>query len=390
MTSGKKILIVDDKKLNRKMLESYLISAGYTEILQAASGLEAMEIVKRARPDLILLDIVMPGMDGFEVCRLLKSGEETRIVPVIMVTALEDRESKLKCLEIGADDFLSKPVDPMELLARVKSLLRVKDYFQQLRELNDNLLSNMKTAQRIQQALLPPAFPNLDGILFHAHYQPAELLGGDYYNVFPFDEDNVCLYVADVTGHQLDAAMLTVFIKEAIAGYSRKTWGEKQKFSPRDCLLSLEQAFKRENFPADIFITIFLAGFNYSSKKLTCSAAGFAQPALIYGGEKMPRELSCPGSPIMLLGDGNDFEEQTVVLQPGEGVFIYTDGIVEQTDAGGEELFGQHRLEELLSGITEKKVPQLIPDLLEALGNFAGTKRFSDDIALLNMFVQNS
>lgn len=387
MNSGTKILIVDDKKLNRKMLENYLTASGYTELLQAASGQEAMELVNREKPDLVLLDIVMPGMDGFEVCRLLKSQEETRIIPVIMVTALDDRASKLKCLEMGADDFLNKPVDSMELVARVKSLLRVKDYFQQLRELNEKLLENMKTAQRIQRALLPRVFPSKPGIRFDAHYQPAELLGGDYYNIFPVDDDHICFYVADVTGHQLDAAMLTVFIKETIDGYFRHPGANGYSFSPRDCLLTLEQTYKRGNLPADMFITIFLALFCCSSRKLTVSAAGFAQPAYLYGENKKPQELSCSGSMIMMLGEGGDFQEINVTLKPGEGIFIYTDGVTEQTDSSGKEQFGQAQLQHLLSGLTKEKVPFLIPELLEKMSSFAGTKQFNDDIALLSMFV---
>lgn len=381
-----KILIVDDKKLNRKLLRSYLTDAGYTEIVEAASGQEAISKVEGEKPDLVLLDIVMPGMDGIEVCRLLKSKKETLIIPVIMVTALDDRKVKLKCLEMGADDFLNKPVDSMELTARVRSLLRVKDYYQQLRELNANLLANMETAQRIQRALLPRDFPNHKDVRFDAYYQPADLLGGDYYNVFNVGQDHICLYMADVSGHQLDAAMLTVFIKETVAGYFRKAGMGKNTFAPRNCLLALEEAFRGEEFPADIFITMFLAFYNCSSRELTYSAAGFAQPALLYGGERGLRELVCPGSPIMSLGEGKDFQEKSVSLAYGEGLLLYTDGVTEQTEHGGEEQFGEARLRFLLGEMNIKEAPMLVSTLRQKLSTFAGTQSFKDDIALLHMY----
>ncbi len=388
MGAPPKILIVDDKQLNRRLLQRYLEEAGYTQISQAASGEEALVRVEEVKPDLVLLDIVMPGLDGFEVCRRLKSREETMFIPVIMVTALHDRAAKLKCLEMGADDFLSKPVDPMELKARVRSLLRLRRYYQQLKELNENLLANIKTAQRIQRALLPREYPSPANLRFNTFYQPAELLGGDYFNIFSLGGDVVCLYLADVSGHQLDAAMLTVFIRETLAGYFRKlSFGEGVgPFSPRRCLLALEEAFREEDFPPEIFITIFLAFYHSKERTLTYSAAGFAQPVFLYGGAGGLRELVCYGSPIMSLGEGKDFREQAVQLSAEEGLFLYTDGLTEQKNKDGEQ-FGEGRLRALLKGMDRTKASQLVPSLVQMLRDFAGADSFSDDVTLINMFV---
>jgi len=128
-----KILIVDDIPVNIQLLQNYLSSVGY-QTVSAGNGEEALARVKDSKPDLVLLDVMMPKMDGFETCRALKKNEETSYIPVIMVTALNELEDKIKGIEAGADDFISKPFNRLELLARVRSLLRVKFLHDQLQE----------------------------------------------------------------------------------------------------------------------------------------------------------------------------------------------------------------------------------------------------------------
>lgn len=136
MSQKHKILIVDDEEKNIKLLKAILMSKDY-ELYGVFSGEEALKIVADTCPDLILLDVMMPGIDGFDVCRTLKQDERTRVIPVIMVTALREKEHRIKAMEAGADDFISKPVDQTELLIRVKSLLRIKSY-------HDNLLDSYR------------------------------------------------------------------------------------------------------------------------------------------------------------------------------------------------------------------------------------------------------
>ena len=126
-----KILVVDDKPLNVELLEADLVSSGY-DVITAYDGASALDQVTAEHPDLILLDVMMPGMDGFEVCRRLKSNEDTVLIPVVMVTALSDKADRIKGIESGVDDFLTKPVDSQELKARVRSLMRVKHFTDEL------------------------------------------------------------------------------------------------------------------------------------------------------------------------------------------------------------------------------------------------------------------
>ena len=132
MEKRPKILVVDDEERNLRLMEAMLIPLGY-DVIPAHNGLEALEKVQTSPPDVILLDIMMPEMDGYEVAIKLKADEESKIIPIVMITALKDLEDRVKALEAGADDFLSKPVDKTELRARVQSLLKVKAYNDHMR-----------------------------------------------------------------------------------------------------------------------------------------------------------------------------------------------------------------------------------------------------------------
>ena len=133
-----KILVVDDIPVNIQLLHKQLTASGF-EVVNARNGEEALKQVEQEKPDLVLLDVMMPKLDGFETCKLLKSNEKTEYIPIIMVTALNEIEDKIKGIEAGADDFITKPFNKHELLVRVKSLLRIKKLHDQLQEKVDQL-----------------------------------------------------------------------------------------------------------------------------------------------------------------------------------------------------------------------------------------------------------
>ena len=150
------ILIVDDEAINLKLVKAYLLKEGY-HFITASDGEEALTVVNDTIPDLILLDVMMPGIDGFEVCRRLKSKKRFQKIPIIMVTALTETEHKIKAMEVGADDFISKPLDRIELLIRAKSLLRIKSYhddlqrsYHEISQKNDRL----KKLEKVKEGLI--------------------------------------------------------------------------------------------------------------------------------------------------------------------------------------------------------------------------------------------
>jgi len=145
------VLIVDDDEKNIKLLKAMLRKENY-DLVGAGCGEEALHITAERSPDIILLDIMMPGIDGFEVCRRLKANEETKAVPVIIITALTEKQDRVKAMEAGADDFLNKPIEKTELVVRVKSLLRIKDYHDQLLENNREIMDKNRYLQELEKA----------------------------------------------------------------------------------------------------------------------------------------------------------------------------------------------------------------------------------------------
>ena len=171
MDNRSRILVVDDEELNRSLMEAMLIPLGYNVIL-AKNGEEALEKVSEVSPDVILLDIMMPNMDGYEVARRLKDDDDAKIIPIVMVTALKDVQDRIRALEAGADDFLSKPIDRTELQARVRSLIKVKAYHDHMRQYqqtlekqNEVLRENARLKEDIEQITRHDLKAPLNGII---------------------------------------------------------------------------------------------------------------------------------------------------------------------------------------------------------------------------------
>ena len=182
-----KILVVDDEQMNVELLEAYLI--GKYNILTAYNGEEAIGKVKNEHPDLILLDIMMPGMDGYEVCHILKNDSETQFIPIVMVTALSERDDRIKSIEAGADEFLTKPVDKVELMARVKSLIRIKHLHNRLVSERD-MLDMQNRIRSVLTAIIPMLLKPLSiedkRIVIH---QMTDMVEKTILEIYPFDKE---------------------------------------------------------------------------------------------------------------------------------------------------------------------------------------------------------
>jgi sigma-B regulation protein RsbU (phosphoserine phosphatase) len=213
----KKILVVDDVPQNIRLLEMNLKAEGYI-VVSANNGQEALEKVAMDKPDLILLDIMMPIMDGNEVCRRIRKNNNTRWIPIVMVTAFESGPEKIvQSLDDGADDFIKKPFDRYELLARVRSLLRVKGLQDELIDINKRLEEELSLAKDVQQALLPQKFPNIPDLDFAHRYIPSLIVGGDFFDIEEVSPSTVTVFICDVMGHGPQAAMITGIVKALLA-----------------------------------------------------------------------------------------------------------------------------------------------------------------------------
>jgi len=341
MDKNPKILIVDDNEINIDVIEAFLLQNNKEiTVLKASDGQKALDIIRTGKPDLILLDVMMPGLDGYEVCRRLKALDHYNL-PVIMITALEDRESLIKGLEAGADDFLTKPVDRNELMVRINNLLKVKRLTDNLNARYQELKTDLEMARRLQEGFLPQAIPDLKELEIQVFYRTSIGVGGDFYDFLVLNEQRLGVFIADVSGHGVSSAMITAVLKDLIAK-GAKYWG-----NPRNFLAYLNEEmyafFTSAN--SDHYVTAFYAVFDLTKEQVVYSNAG--HPAPVYLGGEGTARLDCnSGFPLGLFAGGY-FDNMKKCFLQGDQVFLFTDGIFGLANKEGKFLKDEVLVREL-------------------------------------------
>lgn len=343
------ILLVDDNPDNIYLLEVILQSRNFTTF-SAANGREAVETVK-ANPgiDLILMDVMMPEMDGFEASRHIRNRPESAHIPIIMMTA-KKRElgDVVRGLDEGALEYLTKPFEEEELLARVRSMLRIKRLHDSNRELLDKVLAQqklmdmeLKTAEKVQFAMLPSpgSYPAKDRITVEAYYRAAASIGGDFYDIMEYGPGCVAFLIADVSGHGASAALIvavlkTILVNEAVS-----------RPSPAEMMTRINQKLTGL-IPEDHFISAFFAVVNLDTRILTGCRAGHPFPMLFSPARPEIVSLDSAGTILGMFADAV-FGENAVTLAPGDKLLFYSDGIFEVPNKDGE-LYGLPRLREFV------------------------------------------
>jgi len=378
-------LIVDDDPRNVRLLRRILSSEGY-EVDDAFDGEEALEKAFNDPPDLILLDIMMPGMDGYEVCRRLREDERTVAVPIVMVTALSGKEEKAKALEVGADDFITKPFERIEILARVRSSLRVKKLHDQLveayRKLEEkNLLfeSELMMARELQQALMTHRIPSIAGVELSYRYIPIFTVGGDFFFAEAVSESCLGLFVSDVMGHGPQAAMITAIIRTLLS-----------ELLPQDPLPSKLLRDMNERFASvmpraysGMFASAAYLRLDARSGELLLSTAGHPPPILLRsdGDAEM---LETQGSTALGLMARAEYADLRLQLADGERVILYTDGLYEARNGKGEE-FGMERVIRTIEKAKKLSGEKLVERLIEEVFEFIGKAQIEDDITVITL-----
>lgn len=334
------ILFADDDPAVSGFMDVILTRAGYT-VVRAADGVEAMERVRQSPPDLILLDVMMPRLDGLEVLRALRDNPDTSQIPVIMLTAKTHVEDRVKGFETGADDYVPKPFEPQELLARIYSLLKRSEKVRALGPLMgvlgewfstqgiEQLGHELETAREIQFRLLPPSLPTLGGVEVGAMVVPTKSVGGDFYDFVPMPS-GIGFVVGDVSGKGIPAALVMVMVRSLL----RATASEL--IAPEEIVARLNR-FLYGDLPSSMFVTmVFCVLALGADRRLRLINAGHVNPLLLRPGER-PQVLEV-GGPVLGAFKAMRYPHQEVVLQPGDLVVIYTDGVVEATDPSGQAL----------------------------------------------------
>ncbi|MBY0506190.1 MAG: SpoIIE family protein phosphatase [Bryobacteraceae bacterium] len=310
-----KILIVDDTPVNVRLLEGILQPEGFGTVA-ATSGAMARALSRAERPDLILLDIIMPDETGFETCAKLKSNPLTADIPIIFLSALDDVTSKVKGLKIGGVDYISKPVNGEEVLARVRVHVRISQTNRALVRQHQAYLESLREAQ---QAILvrPEDYPQAS---FAVHYQPLEETGGDFYDVVAVNDEVTGYFVADVSGHGASAAFLTSAIKALLRQYTGPL------YSPEDTMRGVD-AVMRQILGEEQYLTACYAHLNRRTRKLSVVSAGHP-PLVVVSAAGETQTVEMNSDPLGIFSSVV-LQRKDLHLARGDRFYLYSDGMVE-------------------------------------------------------------
>ena len=373
MSKTSQILVVDDDAVSRKILARLLASAGY-QCHECEDGAEALALVHAKRPSLLLLDFDMPGLNGTEVLKTLRSDSDPAIaqIPAIMLTGHGSEESEVRCLQAGADDFVTKPVNAAVLRARIETQLRVRSMRRQLERQNDeleewrrNLERDLAAAQLTQQSLIPQKPPTIAGWEVATCYRPVIQVGGDIYGWLRMKDGRILFWIADGTGHGAAAALLTTLAKLLFHH------GSVEHDGPARVMEAVNNDFRRV-FGARSFMTAMCVAVDPVTGRATVVGAGHP-PVLIARHSGGTESIASVAPPLGLI-EHPEFTETIVDLDSGDAFLLYTDGLFGA--AKGERLrLTPKRLEKmldhsapnaeaLLKGILNQAVPENSDDSL--------------------------
>ena len=395
-----RVLVVDDSKLQRRIVLLNLQKWGL-EVEEAASGAEALDICRTRPVDMVLSDWVMPEMDGLEFCRRFRQLDRDRYGYFILLTSKNEKNDVAKGLDIGADDFLSKPVNSAELKARIRAGMRVLEMEQKLREQNetvknalmqleglyDEINKDLAEAEKLQHSLIPERHKRLDNAEISLLFKSSGHVGGDLVGYFSFSPDRIGLFSLDVSGHGVSSALLTVRLAGYLSPHSktqniafkRLQDGSHLHRSPKEIASALNERMMDE-LDTDHYFTLAFADIDLTTGHVTVVQAGHPHPA-IFNPNTGVRFLGAGGPPIGLMPD-MEYENIEFDLKPGDRLLLHSDGITECQNEKGK-LFDEAGLEALLNKHIQGSGPEFMNDLMWELTAFCDGQPFGDDLSAI-------
>jgi len=388
------ILVVDDNVNNLKVVVNYLREFGF-RMLTASSGESALKRVEAYPPDLILLDVMMPGIDGFEVCRRLKADPATAEIPVIFMTALAGEDDKVKGFDAGAVDYVTKPIQQREVLARVNTHLRlstltntlqaanteIQTLNTRLQEENLRLETELNITRRIQSMLLPGSeeLAQIAGLEIAGFMQPATTVSGDYYDVLCHD-GHIKISMGDVTGHGLESGIVMVMVQAAVRALLLGGLHDPVQFM--DALnRTLYANLKRIGVDKSLSVTFL----DYQQQTGQISLSGQHEQVLVLrqGGQIEVLDTINLGFYVGLIEDIKNYvDEHSFTLAPGESIVLYSDGFTEAENDEGE-MYGLERLCAAFRSHWMESAEAIKEAAVEDVKRFIGECETRDDLALL-------
>ena len=322
-----RVLVVDDEPKNVKLLQVRLKSVGY-EVSTAENGQEGFEVAQKIKPAIIVSDLMMPKVDGIEFLKNIRADESLKEVGFILLTARDTHESTVEGLSVGADDYITKPFDTDELFARIKTNIRVSNLQEEIREKNlllqekidelekkdKKIQDDLDAARVLQQALLPVDLPNVDSVRFGIKYEPTEKVGGDIYDIFEIDKNNIGIIISDVTGHGVHAAFLSAMARMAVVN------NERYYFSPALLLQTVNEQICT-NIKTRCCINMFYLVLDTKSGKIIFSDGCHSNAFIFRKKDDSLDQLSTNTD------EGSAFAEKELNLLSGDKLILISNGV---------------------------------------------------------------
>ncbi len=370
-----KLMIVDDSKLILTILSNLLKKNNYivSEYLNAE---DALNDIDRYNPHLILSDYNMPGMDGLHFCKTIKTDENTKDIKFILITGEDDVKAKVKCFEVGADDYILKPFNNDEIIARVKTHISIKQLQDDLKKALKKIDEELDIVGKIQRALLPNKLPNCKKLRFSSYYNTFSKSGGDYFDFIDIDKSNIGILIVDVSGHGTSSTVVMTMFKVFFSKVLNRVKSPAEVLNRlNDEMLQLLDIGK--------FATIFYGILNKKTLEMTFSNAAHPNPYVINKITKKTREIKgTKGLPcgILPVATGG-YKNNKITLNSNERIVLYTDGILEARK-DTSDMFGEKRFLKVITDTAELPLDKAKSEIIEKVFSFSGNK-VNDDITML-------
>ncbi|MEO8348847.1 MAG: fused response regulator/phosphatase [Acidobacteriota bacterium] len=382
---GGRILVVDDNEMNRDLLSRRLRQQGHT-VSVAENGRQALEKIAAENLDVVMLDIMMPELDGYQVLEKMRADGTLERLPVIMISAVTEIESVVRCIEMGATDYLPKPFNTVLLRARVGATLEKKRLRDKERLWAKSMERELEIGRQIQRSFLPDELPKPAGWEIAARFDPARQVAGDFYDAFPLAGGaRFGLVLADVCDKGVGAALFMALFRSLVRAFSERAYATAPSEQDPDAarvlsiIVSTNDYIAKTHGGSNMFATLFMGVLDPVGGTLTWVNAGHEAP-IVFGAPGAPVRLTPTGPALGMMPDMK-FETRVAVLGPGETLFAFTDGVTEARDAAG----GQFSENRLLAIVAEgaPSATALLDRVREAVSAHAAGVERSDDITML-------
>ena len=382
--AGPRLLVVDDVQDNRDLLVRRLQRLGYKDIDTAADGQQALDLI-RARPfATVLLDVMMPRVSGVEVLEAMRAEHRLEATPVIMISAATELETVVRCLELGAEDYLPKPFNPTLLRARLGSVLEKRALRAEVRRQLARVEAELADARSQQLSMVPDEFPGGAGAVratVHAVLHPAREIGGDLYDCFAAGEDRLCFAVGDVSGKGTPAALFMARARSLLRAATLQALAITGQAPAPAAIVALMNAELCKNNPIGMFITLFMGMLDLRDGSLTYVCAGHVRPYILRPGAPV-EELVCRADTPPGVIEEAAYHDATLQLRAGEALVVISDGVPDMIDPAGQA-FGLAGVRSMLETMSDAPAEAMTTGLVDRIYGFAAGTPQADDVTVL-------